>query len=196
MATTIMVCFFLLVNIMLFAKESYRTLLLKFLYCQFRKIHHARVLFFFFFMLTSLKYFTLGINSGSGKSNEQKHILEGNLNLYYMKWKLLIKYAFISSFSWSFNKVSKGIKRKQKRVTKNEGRERWWENSTEFSERWKAAGEWCSVKEAINMGAYIGSICKKTCFLSFSSFFLFSLIHPTEYWKGLGHWGITYWGSW
>lgn len=113
--------------------------------------------FFFLFMLKSLKYSTLGINSGSGKSNEQKHLLEGNLNLYYMKWKLLIKYAFISSFSWSFNKVSKGIKRKQKRITKNEGRERWWEISTEFSGRWKAAGEWCSVKEAINMGAYVGS---------------------------------------
>ena len=36
-------------------------------------------------MLKSLKYYTLGMNSGLGKSNEQKHLLEGNVNSHYMK---------------------------------------------------------------------------------------------------------------
>lgn len=38
-----------------------------------------------FFILKSLKDYTLGINSGPGKGNEQKHLVEGHLTLHYMK---------------------------------------------------------------------------------------------------------------
>lgn len=82
-------------------------------------------------MLKSLKNYTLGNKPRTWQEQwaEASFRRQCEIILHEVRRKLPIKHASISSFSWSPNKVSKGIKQKIAKINRDKVDERFQQNS-------------------------------------------------------------------